>query len=71
MKKITTIIALLFLCSCAPAHIYDLDYKIEHYWVVNGGHFKYRYTLSNGKKVIYLHSNTRYMVDKKFKFNQN
>lgn len=72
MKKLFLILAIIgMLSSCAPAHVYDLEYKIEGYWVRQGGKYKYVYILYNGKKMIYLHSNNKYDAMKTFNINQN
>ena len=51
MKKLFIILAIIgLLSSCAPAHVYDLEYKIEGYWVKQGGKYKYVYILYTVKK---------------------
>jgi hypothetical protein len=63
--------ALCLLFSCSIGHVRDLEYHIDHYWVMEKGKYKYVYFIYNGNHAMYLHSNKLYTVDKPIRINQN
>lgn len=62
---------MIFLTSCAPAYIWDLEYKVRYCYVANAHGYKYVYLLYNGRRAMYLHTDREYKAGDPVHFNQN